>query len=152
MKKLTTILIVLVSLFSLSACGESMKETTCSFQKEGVANKRVFQSDGDTIVKMVDSITYTLKDVGLTKDAANNAIENWEKNFKSMKDITFESDLTDKTMTFTITVDLENGNLDTLSKNFVIPANTLKSKDGKQYASLKAASENFKEEYGESCK
>ena len=149
MKKVTGLVVSIVFLITLSACGAEKTKTFVG-EESNVKMEVTYTYKGDEIIKQKSVNTLKYSDFSLNDDTSKKimkeAIEKESKKMQDVKGVKETVKENDEGIVETITIDLKNADIDTLkSKDFVSMSGNTRNGFSMKKTEKEMKKEGFKE-------
>ena len=156
MKKMIIALLCVLTLFTLSACGDkddasgddvAVSTTVCTIEVTEGSNQTVtLESKSDVLLKQTNETVSDIAALGMSEEELNTSIDNLKVIYGSIEGVTYSAKIEDGALYETFVIDYENGNFEDLMDAGIIQ----ESDEIPDYISLELSIGNF-EAIGYTC-
>lgn len=148
MKKILTVLLVLLVVAGCSSTTVEQKTTTCTLESEVMTSNMEIVSEGDNVVKQITTNTTDFGSVGYSEEDIMTLVDTYTSLYGDIKGLTYDHEISDGTLKEVVTVDYKNGDMEEFLEKGVITT----SEDGEvpEYVSLELTIESI-ESQGYTC-
>ena len=148
MKKILTVLLVLLVVAGCSSTTVEQKTTTCTLESGVMTSNMEIVSEGDNVVKQITTNTTDFGSVGYSEEDIMTLVDTYTSLYGDVKGLTYDHEISDGTLKEVVTVDYKNGDMEEFLEKGVITT----SEDGEvpEYVSLELTIESI-ESQGYTC-
>lgn len=148
MKKILTVLLVLLVVAGCSSTTVEQKTTTCTLESGVMTSNMEIVSEGDNVVKQITTNTTDFGSVGYSEEDIKTLVDTYTSLYGDVKGLTYDHEIGDGTLKEVVTVDYKNGDMEEFLEKGVITT----SEDGEvpEYVSLELTIESI-ESQGYTC-